>query len=316
MPLVTSVPQTKWLRQFWMQAQGATQLWTIKSPLTLELEVERSGTQSFGRFSFKVYNLGAQARSDLYRDFCDQSTPREILVNAGYASWQTGYGPQTPQTFPTIARGLITQCFSTRVGPSWVTTIVGWDGGYDQANAPINVTFDKSVTWNQRLNQVARAMTGLRGWVISPQLAAPVSRAATYNGKPWDLLIEMTKNASAQVFIDLGVLYVVPYGTAVPNLTGGFSQINTNMGLLNTPIKQKFVVSFDMIFEPRLLIGQAFTLVSEETENNGSYTVQALRHFGVISDAVAGDLTTMVTSWNQAANRLNTANNAQTGVLI
>lgn len=302
MPLLTSVPQAKWGRQFWMQAQGATQIWTIQSPLTLELDVERSGTQSYGRFTFKIYNLGAQARKDLYRDFCDQSTPRPVVVNAGYASWQAAYGPQTPQAFPTIARGLITMCYSTRVGPSWVTTITGWDGGYDQANASINGSFGKGVSWNARVTKIAKAMTNLRDVKISPLLTANVSRGATYNGKPWDILVEMAAYANAQVFIDLGVLYMVPYGTPVPDLTGGFSEINTSMGLLNTPIKQKFVVSFDMIFEPRLLIGQAFTLVSEETENNGSYTVQALKHFGVISDGVPGDLTTTVTSWNQAAN--------------
>ena len=305
MPLATSaaaVPQTKWLRQFWMQVQGATREWTITSPLTLELDVDRASTQSYARFTFKIYNLGAQARSDLYRDFCDQSTPRPITVNAGYASWQSGYGPQTPRAFPQIANGLVTQCYSTRVGPSWLTTIVGWDGGYDQANASINIPFSKDVTWNQRVTQIAKAMTNLRGVNISPLLKANVSRGATFNGKPWDILCELALGANADIFIDLGILYMVPKGQAVTGLTAGISQINTNSGLLNTPIKQKFTVSFDMIFEPRLLIGQSFVLVSEETENNGTYSIQRLHHFGVISDGVAGDLTTSVTSWNQAAN--------------
>ena len=97
-----NVPQTKWLRQFWMQVQGATRLWTITSPLTLELDIERGIFQSVSRFTFKVYNLGVQARSDIYLDQNNWlATPRPIIVNAGYASWQSGMGPHTPQSFST-----------------------------------------------------------------------------------------------------------------------------------------------------------------------------------------------------------------------
>ena len=56
-----------------------------------------------------------------------------------------------------------------------------------------------------------------------------------------------------------------------------------------------------MIFEPNLLVGQEFNLVSEEQENNGNFTVRDIHHFGVISDGVDGDLTTSVVSWNQDA---------------
>ncbi|MDD5301500.1 MAG: hypothetical protein PHS14_00210 [Elusimicrobia bacterium] len=295
------VPQAKWLRQFWMQVQGATRLWTITSPLTLELDVERAIFQSVSRFTFKVYNLGVQARSDLYLDQNNWlATPRPIIVNAGYASWQSGYGPQTPQAFPTIARGQLFQAYSTRVGPSWVTTMTGWDGGYDQANAYINVPFSKGVTFNQRVTQIAKSMANLRAVYISPRITANVSRGAAYSGKPWDILCELANYAQADVFIDLGVLYMVPKGQAVPGLTAGLNHVSTQYGLLNTPIKQQFRVAFDMVFEPRLLVGQNLSLVSEEPENNGSYVLQGLSHRGIISDGVEGDCTTTPTLWNPA----------------
>jgi hypothetical protein len=293
------VPQTKWLRQFWMQVQGATRLWTITSPLTLEMDVDRGIFQSVSRFTFKVYNLGVQARSDIYLDQNNWlATPRPIVVNAGYASWQSGYGPQTPQAFPTIARGQLFQAYSTKAGPSWVTTMTGWDGGYDQANAFINVPFSKSVTFSQRVTQIAKAMPNLRSVYISPLITANVSRGATYSGKPWDILCELALFAQADVFIDLGNLYMVPKGQAVPGLSGGLNQVSTDFGLLNTPIKQQFRVSWDMIFEPRLTIGQNINLISDESENNGAYVLQGLSHRGIISDGVNGDLITTPTCWN------------------
>lgn len=305
MPLISTAPpavsQSKWLRKFWMQVQGATRLWTITSPLTLELDIERGVYQSVARFTFKVYNLGVQARSDLYLDQNNWlASPRSIIVNAGYASWQSAYGPQTPQAFPTIARGQLFQAYSTRVGPSWVTVLTGWDGGYDQANASINAPFSKGVTFNQRVFQIAKAMPNLRSVYISPLITANVSRGATYSGKPWDILCELAAYAQADVFIDLGALYMVPKGQSVPGLTAGLNMINTRLGLLNTPIKQQFRVSFDMIFEPRLLIGQNINLQSEEPENDGSYVLQGLAHRGTISDGVDGDCSTTPTLWNPA----------------
>ena len=304
MPLVTvqnpplAVPQTKWLRQFWMQVQGATRLWTITSPLTLELDIERGIFQSVSRFTFKVYNLGVQARSDIYLDQNNWlATPRPIIVNAGYASWQSGMGPHTPQSFPTIAFGQLFQAYSTRVGPSWVTTMTGWDGGFDQANAAINVTLSKLVTFNQRVNYIAKQMPNLRGVNISTLITADVSRAATYNGKPWDILCELAFYEQADLFIDLGVLYMVPKGQGVVGLQSQLTQINTNYGLLNTPIKQQFRISFDMLFEPRLLCGQIVNLVSEEPENNGAYVVAGMSHRGVISDAIDGECITTPTLW-------------------
>lgn len=301
MPLakVLVLTQAKFVRQFWMQVQGATRLWTIQSPLTLEIDVDRGIFQSVSRFTFKVYNLGLPARKDIYLDQNNWlSTPRSIVVRAGYASWQSSVGPSSPQSFPVIAQGQLFQAFSTRAGPSWITTMTGWDGGFDQANAFINAPFSKKVSFSQRVNQIAKSMSNLRSVFISPQIVAPVSRGATYSGKPWDILCELALYAQADVFIDLGILYMVPKGQGVPSLTAGITEINTKTGLLNTPIKQQFRVSFDMIFEPRITVGQNVNLVSEEPENNGSYVLQGLSHRGIISDAVDGDLITTPTLWN------------------
>ena len=305
MPLVTKqgIPQEKWLRQFWLQVEGETQTFQIQSPLTLELDVQRSGTQGVGTFTFKIYNLAEDTRKDLYRDICNQFSPRSIVVNAGYASWQSGTGPKNPRAFPTIASGFVQQCYSTRVGPSWLTVISGWDGGYAQANAFINSPWASNI-WNERVKQLANALMrfgDINSVYISPDLTANVSRGGVANGQAWDLLNELAQGANADLFVDLGKLYMVPKGQSVPLLTGGITEISTKTGLLNTPIKQQWRVAFDMLFEPNLLVGQEFNLVSEEQENNGNFTVRDIHHFGVISDGVDGDLTTSVVSWNQDA---------------
>ena len=284
-----------------MQAEGNTDTWTITSPLTLELDIDRANCQGFGQWTLKVYNLGADARSDLYRDICDQSEPRTLTLNAGYASWQSGYGPQTPRSFPTVCSGQIWSCFSTRVGPSWLTTITGWDGGWDMANSSINAPLSSFVSWYDRIEVLAKSMTNLKGYFIDKSLTANVSRGVTFNGNPWQQLCELAIGADADLFVDLGILYMVPKGQSVQGLTAGLTEIDSDHGLLNTPVKQQYQVSFDMLFEPRLLIGQQLILTSQETENNGTYSVQRLHHAGVISDGVDGDLITSVTCWNPAA---------------
>jgi len=299
--LTTLAPGSKFQRVFWMQVMGQTITWTITSPLTLELDINRGAYQATAEGEFTIYNLGANARSDIYLDWNDQFAQsggyRKITVRAGYASWQNQTGPQNPQSLPVIFDGYLYNAYSTRSGPSWITTMRAWDGGFSKANSYINTTFSSGVNFNSRVKQVAAAMTNVTSVYISPLITAPVTRGRAYCGSPWDILVQLATAANADVFIDLGKLYMVPKGQAVPGLGAGITTITSDYGLINTPIKQKFYVSFDMLFEPRLQIGQNINLQSLESVNDGSYTLVGLKHSGIISDAVGGECKTTPTCW-------------------
>ncbi len=293
-----SVP--KFQRIYFLQVQGKTKTWNISYPLTLELDISRGAYQATAQGNFTLYNLSYDKKSDIYLDWNDQisqsGSPRSIILRAGYQSWSSQtVGPLNPNSLPVIFNGYLYSAYSTRSGPSWITTIRAWDGGFAKANSSISVSFSASVNFQNRVNQIAKAMQNVSSVYISPLINAPVTRGRTYHGSPWDILVNLAATANADVFIDLGKLYMVPKGQAVPGLSGGLNIVDSNSGLLNTPIKQKFFVSFDMLFEPRLTIGQNLTLQSLEEVNNGTYTLVGLKHSGIISGSVGGDLVTTPT---------------------
>jgi hypothetical protein len=58
------------------------------------------------------------------------------------------------------------------------------------------------------------------------------------------------------------------------------------------------MLDFEMLFEPRLTIGQTVQLKSDTNRIfNGIYKVMGFEHSGTISDAVAGPCKTSVSLW-------------------
>jgi hypothetical protein len=302
-------PNQKFQRIYFMQVQGKTQTWNISYPITMEMDITRGAFQSTAEGEFILYNLSDDKKSDIYLDWNDQLSSsegyRKIVVRAGYQSWNLNtVGPLNPNSLPIIFSGQLYSAYSTRSGPSWITTIRAWDGGFSKANSFVSVSFDSSVPFNDRVTQIAKSMQDITSVYISPSITAPVVRGRAYKGSAWDILLGLADSANADLFIDLGKLYMVPKGQPVPGLTGGLDVITSDFGLLNTPIKQKFFVSFDMLFEPRLTIMQSIILQSLESVNNGSYTLVGIKHRGIISGSVGGDLVTTPTCFYGAGNLL------------
>lgn len=292
-----------------MQVQGATQTWTFQSPLTLELDIERGIWQSLSEGIFRIYNLGASTRSDVYQDWNNQGEYRQITLRAGYLSWsQTpgftgpiqGASASTPvflPALPFIFQGNIKQAYSQRQGPNWVTTISAWDGGFAVTNGMISNQLDNSVVNGsvlQTINTLVAAMPQVTVGYVDPTIQSQSVLGLTLMGSPWDKLVQLADELYADVYIDLEKVYFVKKGEAAPNVTGGLTLISPETGLLETPMKQRSIVSFEMIFEPRLKVGQTVNLQSLETVNNGPYTVGGINHRGMISDSVGGDLRTKV----------------------
>ena len=132
---------------------------------------------------------------------------------------------------------------------------------------------------------------------IDPSLEAQNITGVSLVGSPWGKITQMANALYATAFIDLGKVYIIANGGFIPNLNGGLTMITPQTGLLDTPEKQNTKLSFPMMFEPRLKVGQQIILQSLETVNNGSYPVVGLDHVGTISDAVGGDLHTRVTCY-------------------
>ena len=292
----------KFQRAFWMQVQGQSQTWTFQSPLTLELEIERGIWQSLSNGTFRIYNLADSTRSDIYQDWLEQGDFRQITVRAGYRSWTTAPGPMVPivnqavslQALPVIFLGNIKQAYSQREGSSWVTTIAAWDGGYGVTEGNMSEDQTTDIPLNDIVDQIISAMPHVSLGYLDPSLTLSNYRGVALQGSPWTKLCQLADSLYADVFIDLEKVYMVAKGSAVPNISGGLGTISPAQGLLDTPMKQKSIVSFTMLFEPRVKVGQAVVLQSIETVNNGTYTVGGISHNGLISDAVDGECRTKI----------------------
>lgn len=300
-------------RAFWMQAQGKTAIWTIQYPLTLHMDIANGIYSSLGEGTFELYNLAASARKDLFIDWNNRSEYRQVTLKAGYLSWsaQGSYAGPPPQNqyltsaqinaLPVIFKGNMTKCQSKRSGPNWITAMSAWDGGYGTTRGDISTTFNlgaiagtPAATYSIFSGLGAAMMPHVTIGYLDPTLTLAAVRPQSFSGKPWDIIQQLAAGILADAFIVQEKLYVVKKGHAVPGLVS-LPLITSDTGLVNTPSKQDTYVSWDMIFEPRLKIGQLVKLQSLETEVNGQYTVGSLEHRGQISGAAGGELLTTVT---------------------
>lgn len=290
-------------RVFWMQVQGASQTWTFQSPLSLEVNITRAAFNSLADGVFRIYNLSESIRRDIYQDWYNlgPESYHQIKIRAGYRSWTTVYGPPDPagiqnlESLPLIFQGNITKAYSQREGSNWVTTINAWDGGHAVTQGDTNTTVSPGISLADQFRTLINEMgpTVSVGF-IDETLEAVYLRGVSLVGSPWNKITQLANSVYASAFIDLEQVYIVGNGNVIPNLTGGLDIISPATGLLDTPMKQNTQLSFDMIFEPRLKVGQQIILQSIETVTNGSYPIVGIDHTGMISDAVAGDMRTRV----------------------
>ena len=78
----------------------------------------------------------------------------------------------------------------------------------------------------------------------------------------------------------------------VPSLTGPLL-INSQTGLLGTPVREQTLIHFDMLLEPSLNVGSSVELISSTADNfNGLYKITAVKHRGMISGTLSGSAIT------------------------
>ena len=94
------------------------------------------------------------------------------------------------------------------------------------------------------------------------------------------------------MFIDNEKVNVLGNSEYIQTPTGAFP-VNYATGLLGTPVLEQYIVRFDMIFEPRLNVGETVLLDSITDNNyNGLYKIIGVKHRGMISESVCGDAIT------------------------
>lgn len=258
----------------------------ISYPITCEFTITRQAFSSCNDAHFTLYNIARDKRHDIYKDNADVQTNMPILFAATHQS----QGVAKSICF----KGNITRAFSYRQGPDIITEIEALDGGYGVMNAQVELPLKVGWSWLQAAQALVKLMPGLSLGGVS-NIIIQNSRGLTLAGSCWDILKQIVQD-DGKAFIDLEKVYLLKENDVLvsPN---GLLTIDSSIGLLNTPRRQANILTLDLIFEPRLIIGQAIDVNSVvQPEVNGKYHVQGIVHSGVISGAIDSETKTSVTA--------------------
>lgn len=282
---------SKFQRRYTMVVQGrSSRLYTIQYPLTCVFDINRRAFGSLNTGHFLVYNLNAATRGDLqYDNAMDAGDARAFSFNAGYASEiGPGFGPL-------LFQGTLQSALSYREGPDVVTELQVLDGGIAVQNAQIELSRNHPWEPSDAVRQIAATMNqyGVRfGAVGSLFDAYKASRGVTWIGSTWDVLKKLATNQGGYACIDLQKVYMMAQRDALV-MPGAVPTLNASTGLIGTPRRSGWTVEAQMIFEPNLQLMQLLKVESKINPNiNGSFSVQALGHRGIISGAKDGGVIT------------------------
>jgi hypothetical protein len=275
----------KFLRDYLLTVQGAyEQVVEITMPLTLELDISRNNLASANTGNFRIYNLSEAKRRLIYKDQYDVTNYRYIELRAGYNPDQN----QDKKLLPVVFRGNILSCQSFRQGVNNITEIRAYDGGFAIANSFTSQTLGVSLGQKEVINALMKDLAHTTIGAIG-DFTGSGSRGQVMFGNTADLLNNLSGGG---FFIDNEKAYALKNNECI---YGDVSIINSETGLLSSPIRSGQQLTFDMIFEPKLSVGQFIELQSSTNKNfNGAYQVIGFHHKGTISGAVSGSLISSV----------------------
>ena len=258
---------------------------TIQLPFTLEFDITRNTLTSANVCSIRLYNLAPLTRNQLLFNCIDSSDFYGVILQAGYGPIIPGFTPNLPVIFS----GNITQAWSVREGTDFITTLECFDGGYAFTNGVTNQTFTAGTPNKTVITTLAKSLPKTTLGTIG-NYPGSLSKGNAVSGRTADILRNLTGGG---FFIDNGVANCLGNSEA---FNGPLPIIDSSTGLLGTPVRERTIVNFDMIFEPRLQCGQQIQVNSSTGANyNGTYVVKSIKHRGTISGAVSGDATTSAT---------------------
>lgn len=264
-----------------VQTQSGDTL-TIELPFTLEFDITRNTLTSANVAQIRVFNLSAKNRAQIRKNvnYNNPENPRLVQLLAGYGD-----------NLSLLFEGNITLAWSFREGTNFVSQIECFDGGFAFINSMSSQTFPAGVEQASVIDSLVQdlAGSGVKVGAIG-SFPGTLPRGNAYVGNTCTLLQQLT---GGRFYIDNGKANILADNECI---AGPVTIISPQSGLLDTPVREETYIYFNMLFEPRLLVGQQVTLqsVTADSNINGNYKIVSLKHRGMISDAVCGDAITNV----------------------
>lgn len=259
----------------------------VALPFTMEFDINRTYFSSANTASIRVYNLSERNRNLVRKDVYTTDIYRSIELKAGYGT-----------NLPVILKGNITQAWSVREGTDFITEVNAFDAGFAFVNGITNSEFPEGTDQKTIINTLIKSLknfnvsTGAIG-----DYTGATKRGTAYSGNTTEVLKEITGGG---FFIDNGIAHCLRDDEVLSDLA---LVINSQSGLLGTPILEETLVRLTILFEPAVKVGQLVKVESlTEKRFNGFYKVTGVHHKGLISQSVAGSATTELSLVNGSFN--------------
>jgi hypothetical protein len=279
----------KFGRNYVLQIQSSTddsKYVSITPPITLEFDIQRNLLSGANNCIFRVYNLSSDTRNQILRDQYIWKGQKQVILQAGY-----GAGPN----FPLVFNGFATKAFSFREGNNFISQIESFDGGSAYLNAIVDGESGQFASGTPYKNIVKSLMLILNAFGVKTgkigSIPGSCGRGFAVTGSVIEAIISIVGPNS--FFIDNGVAHILSINEVL--YSNQITLVNADSGLLGTPLRQETLLTFDMIFEPRLSIAQRLQVQSSSGSiYNNVYKVASIKHKGTISGGVCGEAITSV----------------------
>lgn len=262
---------------------------TIKNPFTIEFTINRNADATSNNTMFlDVYNLAEKTRDLIFQD----RWPNKLFP----AQWKSISLVAGYDKLYDVFLGNVTCCTTLRNGADIITRIECFDGQETKGMFSAK-TFTGNVTKQEVIDSLINDFTTIKkGTVFS--IPGNFPRGVTVQGNTFELISKYTDN---KCFVDLNKINVLTYDQYIPPVNtylAAYEQskeipvINVDTGLLQIPQREESTIRIQTMFAPFVQIGQKIKLQSRyQTKYNGTFKVIGLQHKGIISDAIAGTLT-------------------------
>ena len=252
---------------------------TIPADLTIDFTISRQALGSSQEATFRIRNLAQATRNQIYKDPYALTEYIAVKFQAGYV---------TDPVLPVVFNGFVRSATSYREGVDVITEIQAYDGGMAMANGFFAQTVIGQ-TIGQIMQTLARTLPGTSGATYIGKFPLKGTRGRTLMGNTWNILVQLSDGLA---YIDNGDVKILNYNEAIE---GTIPLIDSSSGLLGVPRRTPTMIEFDLLFEPRVILGQFIQLKSATNPiYNGTYKVMKILHRGTVSPAVAGDYQTSV----------------------
>lgn len=264
----------KWTRNYILSIQAEGGWLDITMPYTMSFSIVRNTMAQANTGRFTILNLAEDTRRRIYKDKYRTNVYKGIELRAGYGD--------TKETLPLIFKGNIMQAYSQRNGVNYETSIEAYDGGFAYVNANTARAFADGTPDKQILESLIQDLPHVTKGKIGEYLDK-LPKGNTMNGPTAELIKNISKS---NFFIDNEKAYCLQDNECIK---GSIQKITSDTGLMGSPLREEALLTFTIMFEPRLQVGQYIQLESQtEKLFNGEYKVLGIEHQGVISDAQSG----------------------------